>query len=304
MPVAPSFATTHQWVRELRASHDERMVAVHLTLPRDEPVYVGRFSQPHELRPLGDAIGWVREHPAGAELVIPRSASVREVVRVRDITQRVGWVETPESTSHYDCVCVACIPRGRRDLQRRVRAALARCRVQIRDARDEASLVDAIGRMDTPLERARGRVSPRSILRFAQSESETVRRSVAWVLGWYRAADVAPTLLALAGDASPRVRETAIEAFVRVVGIRRAGAAFLEMAPETLASFVEQLDCAADVGVAAGLLRRALVRPEGEVRAAARRTALALLEDDEVPRDVRRELTTIAASSAGSDGDS
>jgi len=87
MPVVPDFAATHQWVRELRRWQGERVVAIHLSLPRDEPVYVGRYGKPHELGTLGDAIGWVRRNQAGAQMVVPRSITAREVCAVREISQ-------------------------------------------------------------------------------------------------------------------------------------------------------------------------------------------------------------------------
>ena len=80
MPVVPSFWTSHQWLRELRRWHDERMVAVHFRLPDDEPVHVGRFGEAHRLLPAAAAARWVMDHPDGAQVVVARSIARRDVV--------------------------------------------------------------------------------------------------------------------------------------------------------------------------------------------------------------------------------
>ena len=294
MPVLESFAATHQWVRELRSWHGERAVAVHVMLPKTEPVYVGRFSQRHELRPLGDAIGWVRKHPLGAEIVLPRAVSSKEVIRVRESTQLVGWVEDPESRTHYDCVCQMCLPSGRPDLQRRVRAVVALCRAKIRVAKDEAALVDAMQCLDTPLERARGEISPRFLMAHTRSESAAVRCVVASLFARFRPLEVAPALSRLSVDPSLRVREAAVDAMVRGLGVKRAGAALEDAPAATLVVLLEQLYLVRDTREAGRILLKSLVRNDEEVTSAARRAARSLLADDELPRDVRLDLEALS----------
>lgn len=251
MPVLEDFATTHQWLREIRRGVGERLVAVHLALPREEPVYVGRFNKPHELRPLGEAIGWVRDNPAGAEIVVPRSIGRREVTAVRELTQLVGWTETPEARSHFDCVCVACLPPGSRDIRRRVRAAFAKGLASLRSARDDDATIAALQRMDGALERARGTLSPRSLLPWAKSPSAGVRRTVAWNLGYFAREMVEPTLARLLEDESDSVRSTALESLVRVAGCRRTASLVRDARAEVVEAFVDHLAAAGDATEAA-----------------------------------------------------
>ncbi len=270
------------------------MVAVHLSLLRAEPVHVGRYGKPHELRTLSEAMAWVRRNPAGAQIVIPRSILRREICAVREVSQLVGWVETPESRSHYDCVCIMCLSPGRRDVQRRVRAAFAKCLLDARAAADEETRIAALGRMATPLERARGTIAPRGLLGYSRSPSDDVRRCVAGILSEFRSAEVAPTLSRLAADASPRVRATAVASLVRVLGAVRAGKLLEDSSAETLAPFIAELDCAPDVAQAVSVLRRFATRTEPEVRAAVRKTARALLAEDEIAIRLRAELEAMA----------
>ena len=227
---------------------------------------------------------------------MPRSITAREVATVRAISQRLGWVETPEARSHYDCVCIACIPPGSRDLQRRVRAAFAKSLRDARAATSHEALAEALGRLGTPLERAGGRLSPRKILPYARSESEQVRRAVAWLLADFRAADVEATLRRLVEDASATVRESAVEALVRQVGLVRAGKRVEAAGVDAVVAFVDQLDCAADVGVAARILRRLACRPEAQVLEAVERVARGLLQEPGPEAPVRAELETLVAS--------
>lgn len=80
MPVVPDFWTSHQWTRELRRYGDERIVAVYFRVADDEPVYVGRYGQPHRLVAAAAAARWVMDHPDGAEVMLARSVARREVV--------------------------------------------------------------------------------------------------------------------------------------------------------------------------------------------------------------------------------
>jgi hypothetical protein len=61
MPVLPSFTLTYQWVRELRRWHSGVLVAVHLRLPDDEPVTIGRYGTPPAEATAAQAVAKVRE---------------------------------------------------------------------------------------------------------------------------------------------------------------------------------------------------------------------------------------------------
>jgi hypothetical protein len=145
MPWLPDFSATHQWLRELRRWRDGRMVAVHFRVPRGEEVYVGRFGAPHARTTASKAVAWVQASPAGAEVVVPRSILLREVVDLHTVTQLVGWTDTPEATQHFDYVCRVCLPHGRRDRHRRIRAAYQRSVLHLRDARSTDAVLRALG---------------------------------------------------------------------------------------------------------------------------------------------------------------
>jgi hypothetical protein len=114
MPVLSSFTLTYQWVRELRRWHSGVLVAVHLRLPDDEPVTVGRYGTPPREVTAAQAVAVVREldDPRGYEVFVPRAVASAEVRRIRDVPQGVGWRYLPAAHGRRPCPCPACLPRG------------------------------------------------------------------------------------------------------------------------------------------------------------------------------------------------
>jgi hypothetical protein len=223
MPVLPDFSTTFQWLRELRRWHGERMIAVHFTLPKDSEVWVGRYGGPHRLAPVGAASRWVAEHPLGAEVIVPRSISTGEIRAVRETTQLVGWTETPEPST-WECLCQQCLPPGMPKTMRRVRAAYDRAIAAARAAESADAVREALFRVSTPLERARGRLPPAPLLAFARHPHPNVRKLVAACLADVRWKDAEATLLALLGDPDFLVQCAAADALVHGFGVARARA--------------------------------------------------------------------------------
>jgi len=114
MPVLPSFTLTYQWMRELRRWHPGLLVAVHLRLPDDEPVTVGRYGEPPRAVTAAEAVAVVRglDDPRGYEVFVPRAVTCAEVRRVRDVPQGVGWRYLPGAHGRRPCPCPGCLPRG------------------------------------------------------------------------------------------------------------------------------------------------------------------------------------------------
>lgn len=299
MPVVADFWTTYQWLRELRRSHDERIVAVYFRLSDAEPVLVGRYDQPHATMTASASAQWVTRNPRGAEVLVPRPVRPREVLRTRAITQLVGWTEAPEQERHLRCLCQGCVPRGARDLMRRVRGAIAEALLAARKARAAQDVLAALGSMEIPLERARGRIPPDGVIPFARSPNARIRQSAARLLGSFPRAHVESRLLALALDPDEGVSEEAVQALARVAGVRR-GTRLLEGAPEPVVMrMLDQIEYETDawgavsaLEAAAGITGTAIARRVGELAA-----ALALEPD--VPTGALVRLRELAGARAG-----
>ena len=254
MPQLRDFSISHQWLRELRRWHDERMVAVHFRLPSEEPVWVGHYSESHVLLPLGEAIRRLAASPLGQVLIGPRSVGRREIASVRDVTQLVGWVGNPEREKLFDCLCQACLPAGSRDLMRRIRGAFNE---HLREAGRGGSAnetASALVTLDMALERAKGRIPAKKLLSYANSPHAQVRRVATALLGYFRWPEVEETLAERITDDHPEVRHAAFEAMVRSGGLRRAYAGLDDSADELLLRLLDELESPRSVNEALAIL--------------------------------------------------
>ncbi|OEJ97856.1 hypothetical protein J116_004975 [Streptomyces thermolilacinus SPC6] len=116
-PVLPSYTLTHQWLRELSRHGGPRgLVAVHLRLPDDEPVTVGRYTDPRGpvRTTAAEAVRRVAELPdaRGWEVFVPRAVTRQEVHRVRAVRQVAGWRYFPDAHGVTPCTCAGCVVRG------------------------------------------------------------------------------------------------------------------------------------------------------------------------------------------------
>lgn len=296
MPVMPDFAATYQWLRELRRWHGQRMVAVHFVGASDELAFVGRYDAPHERLPLGDAIRHLRAAPLGAELILPRSVRAREVVAIRQTTQLVGWTEVAPPRVAIDCLCQACVGPGTRDLMHRVRAAWERQILAARRAKTPDEAVAALAKLEVPLERARGRVSPKKLLAFVRADAVEVRRVAVGLLGYFRFADVEAVLAARLTDEYGSVREVAVDSLVRAGGARRAWNRIARANDDLVtAKLVEHLGFATDATAAATILQSIAHTASPRARRAVKVAASELLRDDELTAPTRRTLTELVA---------
>ncbi|MEU8616625.1 HEAT repeat domain-containing protein [Streptomyces sp. NPDC048623] len=227
-PVLPSYPLTHQWLRELARRPGPRgYVAVHVRLPDEEAVTVGRYGdrEPEattaagavrRIRGLADARGW--------EVFLPRAVGRGEIRYVREVRQVNGWRYRPDAHGTAPCLCDACRVPGeygsRRLSERRGkpeygyglapagRVLLARLeRAELRG--DTGALCEALRWYGL---RRRGPVG--RLAAFAGHPDTEVRQELArTVARWSRSAPEVDVLLRqLAGDAEAEVRRTVAEA--------------------------------------------------------------------------------------------
>lgn len=296
MPVVADFWTTFQWLRELRRSHGERLVAVYFRVPDDEPVHCGRYSEPHVVRTAAAAAAWVLKNPAGAQVVVPRSIAAREVVSIKGMKQLVGWTEIPEASKKSACVCWACLAQGDRHLMRRVRGAFAAGLTAARRASSDDELRAALGRLEVPLERGRDRLDHAKLVRFARAASPEIRRSAARLFGYFGFSKIQGHLRVLLDDPELEVRHEAVEALVRAGGAVRASKLLASCGPEAISHLVELLGYEANELVVLETLEKFVNHPDREVRATVARVARALRPDFDGSAASRRRLGKLASA--------
>jgi hypothetical protein len=167
MPVLPDFLVTHQWLRELRRWHRERLVAIYFSISSDEAVYAGRYGREKRHGVIGELLPAIVRQPEGAEVVIPRRILRREIHKIASLRQDIGWVENPDTSDKYDCVCPACLPPGVPRIKRRLRRAYAAALTAARNASNAEDALRALQGTELPLMRARGALPSGPLLAFS-----------------------------------------------------------------------------------------------------------------------------------------
>lgn len=299
MPVVVDFWTTFQWLRELRRGHDERLVAVYARVPDNEPVYFGRYNEPHAAHTAAAAAAWVLKNPAGAQIVVPRSIAAKDVVAIRRMKQLVGWTEVPEPSKNFACVCSACLPHGDRHLMRRVRAAFATGLAAARRASSDVELLAALHTLELPLERGRDRLEHTKLVAFSRSPSPKVRRAAAWLLGYFRFNTVKGVLQSLLDDPHLEVRQEAVESLVRVSGAANASKLLATSDSEAISFLIDMLEFESNDLVALETLERFADHPGSDVQAAVRRVASVLQPEFRGSEAARRRLARLATRALG-----
>jgi hypothetical protein len=123
MPVVPSFATTHQWARELKRWGTRTLICVQFKIPDEDIVLVGKYNGEKLEMPAGEALGAVLNHtdPMGLEVVIPRKITAKEITRTYLAPRIMGWRYYPQAKGKKPfCHCKWC-NRGEIRAQRIIR---------------------------------------------------------------------------------------------------------------------------------------------------------------------------------------
>lgn len=111
VPVTRNFYISHQWLRELKRRNQGPIVGIYFRISDDEQIWVGHYNQNHrlmraaaviaEFSSADDVMGW--------EVVIPRRIDSKEIHRVRDLPQVVGWRYYPGAKGKPPfCTCKFC----------------------------------------------------------------------------------------------------------------------------------------------------------------------------------------------------
>jgi hypothetical protein len=93
VPVVPSYATTHQWARELKRRGVRTLICVQFKIPNDETVLVGKYNGEKLEMTASEAAAAVLNHtdPMGLEVIIPRRIMPKEIIRTYLAPRITGW---------------------------------------------------------------------------------------------------------------------------------------------------------------------------------------------------------------------
>jgi hypothetical protein len=110
-PVLRDFQVSHQWLRELKNKGIRTIGAVQFTIPDEEEVLVGRFSEEPFAVSAAHASKVFMEHSTGLglQVLIRRRIEPKEITRIYVPTQLIGWRYHPEAHGKPPfCGCAYC----------------------------------------------------------------------------------------------------------------------------------------------------------------------------------------------------
>lgn len=113
-PVTPSFAVSHQWLRELKREGVRTLVAVVFRIADDEPVLARHYREAPRRMTATQAAGLIlaQTEPLGYEVMVPRRIHPGEIVAIRHVSQKLGWRTIPGGRMSFVCSCPVCVPAG------------------------------------------------------------------------------------------------------------------------------------------------------------------------------------------------
>lgn len=114
MPMTENYVATYQWNRELkRSEQNKQMKAIHFRIPDEEMVYIGHYAEREGKQSVkaSEAVKLFREteNKMGYEIIVPRKITKKEIIKIKNVNQNVGWRYYPKAHETKLCICSGCI---------------------------------------------------------------------------------------------------------------------------------------------------------------------------------------------------
>lgn len=223
MPVLPNFYVTHQWLRELKKGGVKAFVGVYFRVDSTELVFAGKYNEPHKHIPLGQAIKEITslEDPLGYELIIDRKIGPKEIEKVRNLPQTIGWRYKPSSHGDRPCACDYCI-RGRIKANRIREKLDPRTKVEdydsllnkLRNSHNDEEIEDLLFKIQ--IKKRRG--DPTELMFLLDSYNNFINRALAATLGYFRHQNTEKILISLLSHPDSDVRIYSAESLLKITG--------------------------------------------------------------------------------------
>jgi len=113
LPVVADFTVSHQWLRELKARGHRTNIGIYFRLPKDEPVWAGRYNHAKAPVTAAEAAQALRDvGMLGYEVIIPRAIAAGEITAIRALPQTLGWRYFPGAHGRRPCGYPCCLQPG------------------------------------------------------------------------------------------------------------------------------------------------------------------------------------------------
>ena len=112
VPVTQNFLISHQWLRELRRRGVRTFAGIYFRIPDDTTVWLGHYGMKHLEMTAAEAVGAFRaaEDRQGWQVVIPHAIEPKQIHRIRELPQLLGWRYSPTAKGKPPaCGCDFCV---------------------------------------------------------------------------------------------------------------------------------------------------------------------------------------------------
>ena len=111
VPVTQNFYVSHQWLRELKRRGVRTFAGVYFRIPDDEVVSLGHYGQAHQELTAAEAVAAFlsSDDRQGWQVVIPRAIEPKQIHRIRELPQVIGWRVSPKAKGTFPCGCDFCV---------------------------------------------------------------------------------------------------------------------------------------------------------------------------------------------------
>ena len=115
VPVISDYYAVNQWVREIKQySSGNIIIAIYFKIPDNEKVLCGKYNAKQIEMPavMAHKTFLSLEDRMGFQVCINRKILKSEIVKVKYVSQKIGWRHFPKSHERRRCLCPACLTKG------------------------------------------------------------------------------------------------------------------------------------------------------------------------------------------------
>lgn len=229
MPVLKNYMISHQWLRELKQSGQNNIVGIYFKLKADELVWFGHYNKAHIRITAAEAVKAMidSDDGQGFEVIIPRTITRKEIYKVRQIPQVIGWRYYPGSHQKKLCLCPACIQKGTfkstRIRENRYYDLLAKLRAE----KNELEILNLLSEINELIVYTSHHLKNIHDFDFLlANSSDRIKAALAYTISRFRSQKVLPFLSGLLTNDNEEVKRASAEGVMDIM--RGKGLQFLE----------------------------------------------------------------------------
>ena len=147
MPVIIDYFATHQWLREIKRSEKKNIIGVYFRIGSDEPVWYGYYFEKHKKSTAAEAVEafMKTDDKMGFQVIIPRNIHAEEIIRMKALSQVIGWRFYPKAHGKRICLCPGCLVKGDMNTNKHVIQRFNEFITELRSARNSLKKVQYFG---------------------------------------------------------------------------------------------------------------------------------------------------------------